>query len=138
MIVTNEQGNRDTTHSLDMDHKILRAAYHEMDPRKENITDKAATLKDDAIRSMVIGTSKYLKVAEMADSDLVPPLLLRLLSRIISSKSKVQNTAQRQRIAKSHSITQAVRPRSFISPILLAIGVHVNTQLESRVGRYSE
>lgn len=94
MIVTNKQGKETLYIFLDMGHRILRVTYHEMGLRKENIADTAATLIEHEIHLMVFDTSKYQKFAEMAESDLVPSLLLRLLSRIISSKSKVQNTAE--------------------------------------------
>lgn len=54
----------------------------------------------------------------------VSKLLLRLLGHLIKSR--------RRRIAVSHSVTLAARPRSFISPILLAISVYCNSKLESR------
>lgn len=61
---------------------------------KENITDTAATLIEDEIRLRVFDTSKCPKFAAMADSDLARPLLLRLSSCVISSKSNVQNRAK--------------------------------------------
>ena len=43
-------------------------------------------------------------------------------------------TVERKKVAIGHALINAVRPRSFISPVLLGIAVYFNTRLESREG----
>ena len=57
---------------------------------------------------------------------MVSELLLRLLSRIITSSK-----CKRRVICLAHGIAAAALPRSFITPILLAISVYINSRFES-------
>lgn len=101
MVITKKHGKDTVSTFSEMSHRILRANYHQMGLSKENIIDTAAILTEDEIRIMVCDTSKYPKFPAIADSDLVPPLLLQLQSGIMNSKAKVQNTAKRRHIAIS-------------------------------------
>lgn len=132
MIIVKDHGKETIYTFLDSGNNILRSNYKQTRLSKENIIDMAATLVEDEIRWMICDASKYPKFSEMNQNDLVPPLLSKFLMRVIKSKSSVQTTVERRCIAIAHSIIQAVRPRSFISPVLLAISVYVNTKLESR------
>ena len=55
---------------------------------------------------------------------MLPTLLLQFLSGLIKNK--------RRQLTISHSITAAALPRSFVSPILLAVFLYENSKLESR------
>ena len=92
----------------------------------------AATIIEDDIRSKVYDVTNYPKFDDMANGDLLPETLSRLLAGVIKTKSNSPKPAERRRKAIAHSIISAARPRSFISPILLAIAVYVNLKLESR------
>ncbi len=60
----------------------------------------------------------------MGNSDMmVSKLLSRLLCHLVRNK--------RRQMALSHAVTSAACPRSFISPLLLAISVYINSKLES-------
>ncbi|MES9880176.1 MAG: hypothetical protein ABW185_04765 [Sedimenticola sp.] len=128
MVITTEQGKNTLYTFLNESNKILRDHYKATGITPEEIVDMAGTLIDDEIRSSVNNVHHYPKFSEITDLDKmennVSKLLLRLLGHLINSR--------RRRIALSHSITSAARPRSFISPILLAISVYCNSKLESR------
>ena len=83
-------------------------------------------LIEDEIRSEKYDLSKYPNFSDLQNSN-ISPLLLRLLSLIIKSvKSECRV------LSLAFGITAAARPKSFISPILLAISLYINTKLESR------
>ena len=91
--------------------------------------DMAAMIIEDDIRSTTYDMSRYPNFSDLENSDLIPQSLQRLLDRIITTKSLV---SKRWRIALAHSIISAVWPRSFISPILLAIAVYANPMHDLR------
>lgn len=133
VIVTNEPGKESVYTFLDAGNKILRDNYHSSGMSKDDMIDMVATLISDDIRTQKYDSSKYPKFSDMSNTDIVPDSLLRLLHGVITSKASANNkVVERKRMAIAHSIIAAARPRSFISPILLAITVYINTRLESR------
>lgn len=128
LIITSEHGKETIYTFLDEASRILRDSYKATGLTAENIVDMAGTLIEDQMRSMRYDTSHYPKFSDLKSSDnMVSPLLLRLLSHLIKG-----NKCERRVLSLSHGITAAARPRSFVSPILLAIAVYINTNLESR------
>lgn len=132
MIITSQPGRESIYTFLDSDNSILRASYLDSGLTKESIIDMAAMIIEDDIRSATYDMSKYPQFADLTKGDTVPPSLKRLLEGIIKRKTGVCNVSERRRLAIAHSVISAVRPRSFISPILLAIAVYINAMHESR------
>jgi hypothetical protein len=60
----------------------------------------------------------------MAAKDWLPSLLTQFMQHVVSSELK--------HVALSHCIVQAARPRSVISPVLLAVGVSMDHVFGSR------
>ena len=77
--------------------------------------DMVAMIVEYDITSTTYDRSRYPNFSDLANSDLIPQSLRRLLDRIIITKSLV---FKRRRIAFAQSVISAARPRSFISPIL--------------------
>ena len=125
MIITSQLGKETIYTFLDAGNSILRASYEDSGLSKESIVDMAAMIIEDDIRSANYDVS----FSDLENRDLIPQSLQRLLDRIVKTKSLV---SERRRIGLAHSIISAARPRSFISPILLAIAVYVNARHESR------
>jgi hypothetical protein len=118
---------------LDTSNRIIRDKYESSSMTKESIIDIAAALIQDDIRSASYVNSEYPVMSKLQDSpNMVPDSLKRLLSRIITTKSDNVLVCERRRTAIAHSIISACRPRSFVSPILLAISVYINRKYESR------
>lgn len=77
---------------------------------------------EDQMPTLIYDKSKYPKFYDLDNSGyMVSEHLLHLLSRIITSRK-----SKRRVISLSHGITAAAQPRSFISPISLAISVYIN------------
>jgi len=99
-------------------------AEREDDVTKENqrIVDVAAKLIKASIRECVFTTDEYPLSDTIRQPALakqwVPPLLSSFLAAIISDEVK--------QTALGHSIVQACRPRSVISPVLFGTGVSVD------------
>lgn len=125
IIITSESGKETIYTFLDTGNTILRDNYKAAGLTAQEVVDIAATLIEDQMRSIVCDTTQYPKFSDMGNSEtMVPELLMRFLSRLIKNK--------RRQLGIAHSITAAARPRSFISPILLAISVYINSKMESR------
>ena len=132
MIITSETGKETIYTFLDACNNILRENYNDCEFTKEHIIDMAATIIQDDIRAKSYDLSKYPSFRDLSNDDLVPSNLKRLLDKIITSSPKEPHVALRRKLAIAHSLIAAVRPRSFISPILLAISVYVNAMHESK------
>ncbi|KAE8743752.1 hypothetical protein FOCC_FOCC009627 [Frankliniella occidentalis] len=94
------------------------------------VVKQAAKILREEIRSKAFDMESYFCGAEMNEEYLVPDLLRTFLTELIKHKS---NQAQRTVEALAQAIMQACRPRSFISPILLAIGVYIHRHIGSRL-----
>jgi len=124
MFISNEIGKETIYTFLDVGNTLLRNSFLSSGISAEDVIDWAAVLIEDEIRSMQYDLTHYPDFTQMDESSFVAPLLMRLLSTLVKSKTK--------QISIGHSVTAAVRPRSFVSPILLAISLYVNTKLESK------
>ncbi|XP_064120382.1 uncharacterized protein LOC135225033 [Macrobrachium nipponense] len=128
MNITCEQGKETIYTFLNESNNILRQHYSNTGLTPEESVDMAGVLIEDEIRTTIYDKSQYPKFLEMSNyekmEERVSQLLLRLLSHLIKDR--------RRRIAISHSITSAARPRSFLSPILLGVSVYCNAKFESR------
>ena len=101
----------------------------------EDIVDMAAAIINDEIRSTRYDLTKYPKMSNIFEDTLTKPLTKRFFDGAIKSKAKVRpETVERKKIAIRHALINAVRPRSFISPVLLGLSVYFNVRLESREG----
>jgi hypothetical protein len=125
MYISNENGKETIYTFLDTGNQILRDNFASSGLTAENIIDWAAVLIEDEIRSTHYDLSHYPDFSQMNDPNLVSPLLMRILKKMIKSETKQCSIA--------HSVTAAARPRSYISPILLAVSLYVNTKYESRL-----
>lgn len=124
MVITSQPGKETTYTFLDAGNSILRSSYEDSGLSKESIIDMAAMIIEDEIRSADYEVSKYPRFSDLEHSDLIPSSLKRLFHGLIKTKAGVPKV--------SESVIFAVRPRSFISPLLLAISVYVNAMHESR------
>lgn len=111
-----------------------KAATQE-DERLRIVRAAAAIIRED-IRSKVYETSSYPCPEETLDNvtaDIPPTLLTFLDDVILKGKKKRATTLTTKRDSIGHSIISAVRPRSFISSILLSTGVYLNRKFGSRL-----
>ena len=133
LVVTSEKGKETILTMLDASNQILRENLKKCTLTNEDIIDMAATLINDEIRSTIYDLTTYPKMINMFDDTLTQPLTKRFFNVAIKTKAKVKpHTVERRRIAISHALISAERPRSFISPLLLGVAVYINTRLESR------
>ena len=124
--ITYDHGKNNIFTFLDKTNQILRDHYARSGLTPEIIIDMAGTLIEDEIRtSTTYDKNKFPKFSDMDNcSNMVSPLLMQLLSKIIKSK--------RRQVAIAHSITASARPKSFVSPILLALAFYISRKYESR------
>ena len=130
MIVTSTAGLPDIVSLKGFAHTLLREQWRrdQRDPwtGKEVLIDMAATQISDEIRTMCVDKTSYPRFNNDEVDKLVPPLFLRLLQGLVSSKSKDQKVINRRITTIAHSIISAARMRSFISPLLLAIPSYIH------------
>lgn len=85
----------------------------------------------DDIRTQVYNCSEYPTMEETNNgSSMIPDSLSLFLNGVVRSKATQVN--QRRCTSIAHAIISACRPRSFISPILLAIAVYIHQRYASR------
>lgn len=95
------------------------------------VSAAAAIIRED-IRSQAYDLTSYsIDGGDIGENDIIPQTLQCFTNVVIQSKSDSQN-AQRKRQSISEAIISACRPRSFISPILLGIGVYMHRHFASR------
>jgi len=94
----------------------------------------AASIIRDDIRTNVYNCTEYPTMERTNDGkSLVPESISRFLHGIIKSNALKENkSVDRRCTAISHAIIAACRPRSFVSPILLAIAVYIHRKYASR------
>jgi len=109
-----------------------KASYS--DERMRIVETAAAIIRED-IRSKVYSTSHYPSdEKDLDDESVLPKSLHRFMEVIITTKAKdkSQRVVQRKRAAIGQALVAACRPRSFLSPILLAVGVFAHRNFGSR------
>lgn len=116
-------------------HKTWQTAKGSDDKEEKlKIIRTAAKILLDDIRSTPFDLSEYpppdnfLKESE----DVVPKTLMTFLEELIIKNKKDTETASRKCIAIAHAIVSAIRPRSFISPILLGLAALINQKYASK------
>ena len=101
------------------------------DERIRIVETAAAIIRED-IRSRVYSDSEYTASdTDLDDRTLLPKSLQSLLNGVIISKS-ASNDCARKKAAIGQAIISACRPRSFVSPILLSVGVYAHRNFASR------
>ena len=117
LVITSEKGKETIFTMLDASNHILRENLKKCTLTNEDIIDMAATIITDEIRSTIYDLTTFPKMINMFDDTLTPPLTKRFFNVAIKTKAKVKpHTVERKRIAISHALISAERPRSFISP----------------------
>ena len=105
-----------------------------MDSERLKFVETAAKVVRDDIRKMVYDCEKY-PAADIRSimKDILPESLKVFLRTVISSRRNPQSqTMERKRTAIGHAIVSASRPRSFVPPILLGLGVYVHRHYASK------
>lgn len=77
-------------------------------------------------------TSYSVDGGDIGEKDIIPQTVQCITNIVIQSKTDSQN-AQRKRQSISEAIISACLPRSFISPILLGIGIYMHRHFASRI-----
>jgi len=94
------------------------------DVGKDNvrIVQEAAKLLKADIRETVYDNETYPPCSAISDRTVakqwIPPLVRTFLENLVTDEVK--------QIAFGHSIVQACRPRSVVSPVLLGVGISIN------------
>ena len=92
----------------------------------------AASIIRDEIRLSVHDLTRYPEMDEVENSNMIPDSLRRFLKQVLDPKGKNTDVVNRRRTATAHSWISACRPRSFVSPLLLAISVYIHRKYASR------
>lgn len=99
----------------------------------ERIIEMAASIIRDEIRLSVYDLSEYPTLKETENgSTMIPASLKLFLHQLLDPKDKNASAVSRRCTAIAHSVISACRPRSFISPVLLAIAVYIHCKYPSR------
>ena len=120
----------------DTEHNTLRAkweANRQVPSDNISIVEMAASIIRNDIRTMPFDCSEYPRMDDFSDcaNSTVPETLHCLLHGIIKSNTD-KCKCERRCAAIAHSIMSACRPRSFVSPILLAVAVYIHRKYASR------
>jgi len=100
--------------------------------QNDRIIDMAASIIRDEIRLSVHDRTRYPEMDEVVNSNMIPGSLRRFLKQMLDPKGKNADVVNRRRTAIAHSLISACRPRSFVSPLLLAISVYIHRKYASR------
>ena len=99
------------------------------DERIRIVETAAAIIRED-IRSRIYSDSEYpASDTDLDDRTLLPKSLQSLLNGVMISKSASNDW---KKAAIGQAIISACRPRSFVSPILLSVGVYAHRNFASR------
>ena len=136
IVITQVPGKSSVACFKEFSHKILRDRWeHEKIDYidKPKIIEMAAAYILDDIRTEVYDCETYPQFTDLNIAEkMVPETLQTFLKSIIKSKAKDSGITARKCCSIGHSIIAAARPRSFVSPILLAIAVYVHKNFESK------
>lgn len=129
---------RNTGYKIITDSWYQAKESNEKKERRRIVQAAAAIIRED-IRSVIYTTDTYPKVDEFLkdiEKD-IPETLGVLLNGIINPKPKnpepkLHVKGTKKVIAIAHSIIHATRPRSFISPLLLTVGVTFHKKYGSK------
>ena len=133
MLISCQRGKETLYTFLDAGNSILRSNFEEVGLSRETIIDMASMFIREDIRSKTYDMSKYPSFSDvMAQKDLTPASLQRLLDGIVKDKSDTSKVSERREVAIADSMISAVRTRLFVSPLLLSISGYINALHESR------
>ena len=111
-----------------MENQFADKAYE-----KETIIQMAASIIRDDIIMSVFDLSEYSTLEDTQNgSSMIPESLKLFLQKLLDPKGKATTAVSRRCTAIAHSVIAACRPRSFISPVLLAIAVYIHRKYASR------
>ncbi|KAJ8873192.1 hypothetical protein PR048_026825 [Dryococelus australis] len=90
-----------------------------------HIVKSAAEIRKEDIRSIYYDCTTYtaLDHTHLSDCSMFPDTMYSVLETIISSHKSDSNSIIRKRLAIGQALISACRPRSFLSSMLIAIGV---------------
>lgn len=119
--------------------KLINSWYNERASSEQDerarIVQAAATIICEDIRTTAYNTTDYPDLTNFTEEskNLVPQTLALFLKTVIVKNKKGKTDGlQRKCTAIAHTIISATRPRSFMSPILLGLGVHLFRKVASR------
>lgn len=141
VVFTEIQGRSSVVCFTGVAHKILSDKWYSdrnADPQSERlrIILTAARLLRQDILSKAYETSCYPPAPDMSGGgqDLLPDSLQLFLEELLKTKSKkVDANKQRKAVAIGQVIVSALRPRSFLSPLLFGLGVTLHRLFGSKL-----
>lgn len=110
---------------------------NEQEREKRILLDAAKILKRD-IRSIKYNADEYPPSDKFLDNieneELIPPSLIKFMTELglQKNKSSLTNNKHTKFVAISHAIMYLMRPRSFISPLLLGLSVTLHRKFGKR------
>ena len=97
-IVETKRPGHDTLYTLlAKSNTILCKNHEDIGRNNEDVVDTAAALVNDAIRQMVYENDVFPEMSNLGDTTMIPPLLLRLVSGIVQTKSTASETVLPQK-----------------------------------------
>ena len=146
IIIADAHGVPDIVCFRDFGYKLLRNQWTMMNQDNDNdcqtngeiqeivILDMAASILRDKIRLMQYDTSTYPSFSNPDNlcSSLIPKELDIFLHNLIKSKAQDQKCVNRRCASIGQAIISAVRPQSFISPLLLGISAYIHQRYASK------
>ena len=100
---------------------------------RKRIVEMAASIIREDIRLTVYDFKMYPSTSVLEGEDeLVPNTLKCFIKNVVKHKSEQQPTVNGRCTAIAHALIAACWPQSFISPILLVIGIYVHCKYASR------
>ncbi|XP_029341748.1 uncharacterized protein LOC100571724 isoform X2 [Acyrthosiphon pisum] len=134
IIITKSHGRKSVVSFKNTGFKVLTNAWY--DSKKENeeeerlrIVEAAATIIREDIRSFVYETDSFPPPNQFMDDvkEDIPKTLLFFLSEVCGKNKKTKSQKYDNKfVALAHAIINCCRPRSFISPILLGLGLYLH------------
>jgi len=101
------------------------------DEERAALVKAAATILREEIRSVPYDNEKYRSDGSNVDEDSRIPPLFRTFVNALTESKKPSAITSRRCVALSDLMMTACRPKSFISPLLLGIGVYLHRNYES-------
>ncbi len=124
---------RDVAHNI-LQEKWSSDRYKNMEDEKNRIIEMAASIIRDDIRLTVYPCDTYPAPNSVEHcQELVPTSLLCFLGGVLNSKKDGESViTDRRSTAIAHAIIASCWPRSFISPLLLAVAVYIHRKYASK------
>ena len=138
IIITSITGKSSTVSFRNNAHRVLREKWNtdRMSGKYcENyqIIDMAASIIGEDICLSVYDLSEYPMMENTENGDiLIPESLKHFLHKLIDPKDRKSTVVNRQCTAIAQAIISACGPKSFISPVSLAIALHIHRKYASR------